>query len=113
MGIIKFINDDRFNVFFSVVLGIGLVALFRPICSGSECNVSKPPTENDFDKYAYRMGNGKCYEFKTELIECPSSGAVEAFKEYDMNHVMGMNEMYSTYHGDMFSRRNSPAHSLS
>ena len=120
MGIIKFINDERFNVFFSVVLGIGLVALFRPICSGSECNVSKPPTENDFDKYAYRMGNGKCYEFKTELIECPSSGAVEAFKEYEMNGGMnggmnhGMNEMYSMYHGgDMFSRRYSPAHSLS
>lgn len=79
MGIIKFINDNRFNVFFSLMLGIGIIAIFRPICTGSECNVTKPPEENDFDKYVYRMG-GKCHEFKTEIVECPSSGAVESFK---------------------------------
>jgi len=92
MGIIKFINDDRFNVFFSLMLGIGIIALFRPICKGSECNVSKPPTENDFDKFVYRMG-GKCHEFKTEVVECPASGAVEAFGEFNR---------------DQFSRRGTP-----
>ena len=98
MGIIKFINDQRFNVFFSLMLGIGVVALFRPICSGSECNVSKAPTENDFDKYVYRMGGSKCYEFKTEIVECPSSGTIEAFRECRDNE----------YSHDTFSRRNTP-----
>lgn len=97
MGIIKFINDDRFNVFFSIMFGIGLVAIFRPICSGTDCNISKAPTESDFDKHVYRMGNAKCYEFKTELIDCPSSGTVEAFEEYKMNYTR-----------DNFSRRCSP-----
>ena len=54
MGIIKFLNDKRFDVFFSLMLGMGLVALFRPICSGLECNITKPPTENDFDKHVYQ-----------------------------------------------------------
>ena len=79
MSIIKYINDERFNVFFSVMLGIGIVAIFRPICSGAECTVSKPPKEDDFDKFVYRMG-GKCQEFKTDIVECPPSGAIEAFR---------------------------------
>jgi hypothetical protein len=89
MSIIKYINDERFNVFFSIMLGIGIVAIFRPICSGEQCNVSKPPKENDFDKFVYRMG-GKCQEFKTDIVECPSSGAVEAFKPTRRDSVIYM-----------------------
>ena len=63
MGIPDLMKDKRFDIFFSFVLGIGLICMFRPMCSGSECNVSKSPTEKDFDKYAYRMGGGKCFEF--------------------------------------------------
>ena len=74
MGVLNFLNDERFNVFFSFVLGIGLVCIFRPLCSGKECDVSKPPTEQDFDKFAYRMGGGKCFEFKSEIVECPCLG---------------------------------------
>lgn len=81
MGLIDFLKDERFNLFFSIMLGIGLVCLFKPKCSGPDCAIMKPPSEKDFDKYVYRMGGGKCYEFKSEIIECPSSGAIEAFRE--------------------------------
>lgn len=81
MGIIDFLKDERFNVFFSVMLGIGIVCLFKPKCSGSDCNTFKPPSEKDFDKHVYRMGGGKCYEFKSEVTECPLSGAIEPFRE--------------------------------
>jgi len=40
------------------------------------------------------MGGGKCYEFKAEVVECPASGAIEAFKEYSNQ--------------DQFSRRTTP-----
>ena len=99
MGIIKFINDRRFNVFFSLMLGIGLVALFRPICKGSECNITKAPSESDFDKHVYRIG-GKCHEFKTEIVTCPSSGMVESFEE--------QNTEMQEYFADQFCRRGSP-----
>ena len=101
MGIIKFINDDRFNVFFSIMLGIGLVALFRPICSGAECNVTKAPVESDFDKHVYRMG-GKCHEFKTQIIECPSSGMVESFEQQ-----LDRQNIRQEHFSDSFCRRNS------
>ena len=89
MGIIKFINDKRFDVFFSIMLGIGVVALFRPICSGLECNITKAPTESDFDKHVYRMGS-KCHEFKTTIVECPTSGAIEAFRTNTRNSIIQM-----------------------
>jgi len=102
MGIIKFINDRRFNVFFSLMLGIGLVALFRPICKGSECNITKAPSESDFDKHVYRIG-GKCHEFKTEIISCPSSGMVESFEE-QYQYMIESKEHFN----DQFCRRGSP-----
>lgn len=81
MGLLEILHDGRFNTFFSFVIGIGLICMLRPMCSGNDCNINKAPAEKDFDKYVYRMGNSSCYEFKTEIIECPASGAVEAFKE--------------------------------
>lgn len=96
MGLLNFLNDKRFNIFFSFVVGIGIVCLFRPMCNGSECQVNKPPSEKDFDKYVYRM-NDKCYEFKTNIVKCPPSGAIEAFKE----EVDG-------FEGDVFRRRKTP-----
>ena len=101
MGLLNFLKDERFSVFFSFVFGVGLICMFRPICSGSECNVSKPPAEQDFDKYVYRMSGGKCYEFKSEIVECPSSGTIEAFRECG-------SQFNTESFRDDFSRRNTP-----
>ena len=79
MGVHEILKNPSFNIFFSVILGIGIICMIRKPCTGSECNVNKPPTEEDFDKYVYRMEGGKCYEFKTDIVACPASGAVEAF----------------------------------
>ena len=102
MALLDFLKDARFNVFFSFVLGIGIVCIMRPMCTGSECNVVKAPGEKDFDTYAYRMGKGKCFEFKSEVVECPSSGgAIEAFRECNLGRD---DEGFR----DGFSRRESP-----
>lgn len=101
MGIPDLLNDKRFNIFFSFVLGIGIVCMFRPMCTGSDCNVNRAPTDKDFDKYVYRMGKGNCYEFKSEIVECPSSGTIEAFRECSSQII---NEPFR----DIFSRRTSP-----
>jgi hypothetical protein len=101
MGVLDFLKDARFNIFFSFVLGVGLVCIIRPICSGSDCNVTKAPLEKDFDKFVYRMGQ-KCFEFKTDVVECPASGAIEAFRE--CQNKDSENEGFK----DEFSRRESP-----
>ena len=79
MKIGSLLQDERFNYLFSFLLGIGLICIIRPMCSGKECATLKPPAEKDFDKYVYRMGS-KCYEFSTNVVSCPSTGAIEAFK---------------------------------
>ena len=102
MGVLSFLKDERFNVFFSFALGVGLICILRPICSGDECNVSKAPEEKECEKYVYRMGGGKCYEFKSEIIECPSSGAIEAFLECPF-----AKNRYEPFR-DQFTRRDTP-----
>jgi hypothetical protein len=81
MNLLKLLHDDKFNVFFSLMLGIGIICIIRPICTGSECAVKKAPSEKDFDQFVYRVGGDKCYSFKTETVECPSSGVIESFRE--------------------------------
>jgi hypothetical protein len=102
MGVLSFLNDERFNIFFSFVLGVGLVCMFRPLCSGDDCNITKAPTDKEFDKFVYRMGQNKCYEFKSEILDCPSSGTIEAFRECLASE--DKNEPFR----DQFSRRNTP-----
>lgn len=80
------------------MVGVGMICIIRPQCSGSDCNVNKAPEDKDFDKYVYRMTNGKCYEFKTEMADCPASGAIEAFKEGSTKDSFR----------DQFARRTTP-----
>lgn len=102
MGILKFINDERFNVFFSVALGIGLICIFRPLCAGEDCNVTKAPSDKDFDKYVYNMGGSKCFEFKSEIVQCPASGTIEGFRDCQLNKKTEENFR------DQFARRDTP-----
>lgn len=74
------LKSPKFGAFFSFMLGIGLVCLFRPICQGAECNIMKPPAINEFNGYVYKMGKD-CYEFNTEITDCPQSGSIEAFRD--------------------------------
>jgi len=99
MGILHFLQDKRFDIFFSVILGIGIICMIRPVCEGNDCTLRKAPQEKDFDKFVYRMGK-KCYQFKTKIVSCPASGAVEAFQPHD---TLSKEEK-----PDAFSRRPTP-----
>ena len=79
MNLLKLLGDDKFNKFFSFILGIGIICMIRPMCKGDECSVKKAPEEKDFDQHVYRLAQ-KCYEFKSEIVACPSSGVIEAFQ---------------------------------
>jgi hypothetical protein len=72
------LKNKMFNLVFSFALGVGIVAVLRPICQGDNCKVVKAPPTSEWDGYVYRMGS-KCYEYKTEIIECPKEGFIEGF----------------------------------
>lgn len=79
MKINSLLQDEKFHYFFSFILGVGLICMLRPMCSGKECATMKPPMEKDFDKFVYRLAE-KCYKFKTNVLPCPTVGAIEAFQ---------------------------------
>jgi hypothetical protein len=94
------LHDEKFNYFFSFMLGIGIICMVRPICKGSECSVVKAPADKEFDQHVYRMKGGKCYEFKTSMVDCPAQGAIEPFQD----------EMEPTFEGQ-FRHRSTPIQS--
>ena len=73
------LNNPYFNIVFSFILGLGLVSILRPVCMGDNCKISKAPPTGDWNNAVYEMAN-KCYEYKTQIVDCPSSGLVESFK---------------------------------
>jgi hypothetical protein len=62
----------------SFFIGFGIAAMFRPICSGSDCLVVHGPPVRDVINKVYQMSE-KCVEFTTEVVPCPtdSTGIVK------------------------------------
>ena len=60
----------------SFFIGFGLAAIFRPVCTGSDCIVINGPPVRDVVNKVYQMG-AKCVEFTTEVTECPKEGVVK------------------------------------
>jgi hypothetical protein len=57
----------------SVILGLGLAAMFREICYKENCIVIKGPNSNKIEEMKdtyYRIGNN-CYKYNTYSINCP------------------------------------------
>ena len=75
---LKFFETKQFHFFFSFIIGVALMSLFRPLCKGSECQIVKAPPPHEVEKTTYKIGS-KCYQFKTATTECLDQGVVEAF----------------------------------
>jgi len=73
------LKTEKFAVFFSFIVGVSIIALLMPVCKGEECFIKKAPSVNEMKQNTYRIGS-KCYQFKPETIDCPSSGVIEAFQ---------------------------------
>lgn len=72
------LKSKGFNKVFSFLLGLGLIAILRPVCKGDACITLKAPPANEVNKATYQLGN-KCYQFRVENTECPQNGVIEAF----------------------------------
>lgn len=55
----------------SVLLGLGLAALFRETCKGGHCIVIKSPNVHNVEKNTYRY-NQHCYKYKAKVVDCPT-----------------------------------------
>ena len=77
----EILKTESYNIAFSVILGIGIVAALKPRCNPNQgsCTVKKAPNPDEVSKSTYQIGS-KCYQFNTQPIECPLNGTIESFE---------------------------------
>jgi len=74
-----FLKSKKFNFIFSFLIGLGIAAILRPVCKGDTCITLKAPPIHEVNSATYQLGS-KCYQFRTENIDCPPKGVIEAFQ---------------------------------
>jgi hypothetical protein len=72
-----FLKSEKFNVFFSFVLGIAIVSLFKTPCK-DDCRIKRAPSVDEIRNTTYQLGS-KCYKFSTQPAECLQTGMIESF----------------------------------
>jgi hypothetical protein len=77
MHLTKAMSTPAGSIIISVILGLGLAALFRKVCHGDGCVVIKAPDASDLQKFVYRIGGGvhgndaSCFKYTPEDVPCP------------------------------------------
>jgi hypothetical protein len=65
----------------SFILGLGLISLFKEECKGADCKLVKAPPIEEITHSTYQLGS-KCYQFRTQPIDCPKVGIIEPFQRF-------------------------------
>ena len=78
MALWDILKTRKFNIMFSFLIGLGLIAILRPVCKGDACMTLKAPPANEVNKATYQLGS-KCYRFRVANVDCPTKGVIEAF----------------------------------
>lgn len=78
MGFETFFHSTSGKVIISIILGLGLAAVFRQTCEGRECVVLRGPKMEEIEDKYIKYGN-KCYKFKPKSVESCSLDSIRAF----------------------------------
>lgn len=62
-------NTDFGSVVISIILGLGLAALFRQVCDDDQCLVITAPEHDYVTSNTFKFDKG-CYSFETEMTSC-------------------------------------------
>lgn len=62
-------KDDVGKVIISVILGLGISALFRKVCNDRDCIVIRGPPISEVEKNIYSF-DGRCYKYKAQSTSC-------------------------------------------
>ena len=73
MFVRKIMQDDVGSMVVSVILGLGLAALFQRACKGDACRVIKAPKMSEVQRHVYQVDADSCYKYTPEVIPCPLS----------------------------------------
>jgi hypothetical protein len=68
-GIGKILNSDLGGIIISVILGLGLAALFRKACDDNKCILIKGPDNDEITRNIYKI-NHDCFKYEPVFTEC-------------------------------------------
>lgn len=71
-NLMKKLHSRAGRIIVSVILGLGIASLFRPMCQQRDCIDFKGPDLKDIEQNIYRYNN-KCYKFKLTSRSCLES----------------------------------------
>jgi hypothetical protein len=69
MKFVDALNSDFGSFIISMILGLGLAAMFQDICKGDGCIVLEPPNHSYVTNNIFQFKEG-CYKFDTVITEC-------------------------------------------
>lgn len=69
---IEALNTKTGSVIVSVVLGLGLAALFRRACNEKGCLVIKAPPSAEIENHVYRIDD-TCFQYTPIATPCKNS----------------------------------------
>lgn len=68
---LKKFNTDIGIIVFSILLGLGIAALFKKQCIDGKCYVIKTKSNpNEIAKYYWKL-NDDCYKYTPKVVACP------------------------------------------
>ena len=62
-------KSDKGKTIISIIVGLGLAALFRKVCNDRDCIVIKGPDIKETEKNIFAF-DGKCYKYKAKATRC-------------------------------------------
>lgn len=63
------IESDAAKKVISIILGLGLAALFRQVCNDERCKIIKGPSLREIEKNIYKIDE-RCYKYKPMASQC-------------------------------------------
>ena len=63
------LKDSAGSKVVSVILGLGLAAMFRKVCKGEKCIVVKGPGEDAVSSFYYKLEDD-CYKYTPYAVDC-------------------------------------------
>lgn len=63
----QFLKTKNFHIFFSFLIGIFIVIIWRPLCKDDDCIKHELPNINEINSSTYQISD-KCYQFRTNPI---------------------------------------------
>lgn len=68
----KVLDNNAGQIMISVLLGLGLAALFRKVCDNDNCIIINSPPKEEIESKVFSMNN-RCYRYKPESTQCQDS----------------------------------------